>query len=167
MQANFIIMNNDFNNYPEDSMVWVYQSDHFFTASEKEAIQNKVSNFLQKWDSHGHPVKGSYAIIEDAFIVIAADGQGTQLCGRAQSASIFMITELEQELGIKLLDRTNQTYKSNGTIKFVALNDFKSLYQQGAINEDTLVFDNTVINKKDFDNKWQVALKDSWHKRFV
>lgn len=160
-------MNNDYIQYPGTSMVWVYQSERTFTENEKQHIQNRISEFVNNWDSHGSLVKGTFNIFHDAFIVIFADDQGYPLCGRAQTASVTLIKELEQELGIKLLDRMNQSFMDENGVKLVKLSELKSLYKAGQINDETLVFDNTVINKNDFDNRWKVALKDAWHKRFV
>ncbi len=160
-------MHNDYINYPDNSMVWVYNADRFFTENDKEQITSIVTDFISTWDSHGNLVKGTFTILHDAFLVIFADDQGMPLCGRAQSASVAMVKEIEQTINIKLLDRMRQSYQEGDQIKLVRIAELKKLYEDGKINDDTTVFDNTVINKKDFDSRWQVALKDSWHKRFV
>lgn len=160
-------MNNEYMQYPDDAMVWVYQADRFFNEEEKQILNDKITEFISQWDSHGSLVKGTYTIKHDSFIVIFADGQGMPLCGRAQTASVNLIKELEKDLNIHLMDRMRQSYKEGDQVKLVKLADLKKLYQDGIINENTLVFDNTVINKKDFDTRWEVSLKDSWHKRFV
>lgn len=160
-------MNNEYTNYPNDAMAWVYQADRFFTEEEKQVIKTRISEFINQWDSHGSLVKGTFTLKHDAFIVIFADGEGHPLCGRAQTASITLIKELEKELNIKLMDRMIQSYKDNDQVKLIKLAELKKLYQEGIINDETVVFDNTVINKKDFDSRWETPLKDSWHKRFV
>ncbi|WP_187478317.1 ABC transporter ATPase [Amniculibacterium sp. G2-70] len=160
-------MNNEYINYPDNAMVWVYNADRFLTADDKQHITTKVQDFIDNWDSHGSLVKGTFTILHDAFLVIFADDQGDPLCGRAQSASVNLVKELEKDLNIKFLDRMRQSFQENNEVKLVKLAELKTLYKDGKINDETLVFDNTVINKKDFDSRWKVALKDSWHKRFV
>ncbi|QCX54069.1 ABC transporter ATPase [Elizabethkingia sp. JS20170427COW] len=160
-------MNNEYINYPDDAMTWVYQSERFFSPEEKEIISQRITDFISQWDSHGSLVKGTFTIKHDAFIVIFADGEGSPLCGRAQSASVTLIKELEKELNLQLMDRMRQSYKDGDQVKLIKLAELKKLYQEGTINDETVVFDNTVINKKDFDSRWETPLKDSWHKRFV
>ena len=68
-------MNNDYINYPDDAMTWVYQSERFFSPEEKEIITQRITDFISQWDSHGSLVKGTFTIKHDAFIVIFADGE--------------------------------------------------------------------------------------------
>lgn len=160
-------MNKEYKQYPDESMVWVYQSNRFLKEEEKQHIENKVKSFIAQWESHGSLVKGTYTLLHDAFVVIFADGEGQMLCGRAQSASVALMKELENELQIPFVDRMNLSYKVGEQIHFINFNDLKNLYNNGVIQDDSLVFDNTIITKKDFDNKWLCALENSWHKRYV
>jgi hypothetical protein len=160
-------MNNEYIQYPDDAMVWVYQADRFFREEEKEFINQKISDFLSQWDSHGSLVKGTFTLKHDAFLVIFADGEGHALCGRAQTASVNMVKELEKDLGVKLMDRMCQSYRDGEKVELIKISDLKNLFTEGVIHHETIVFDNTVIHKKDFDTKWETPLKDSWHKRFV
>ena len=60
-----------------------------------------------------------------------------------------------------------QSYRDGEKVELIKISDLKNLFTEGVIHHETIVFDNTVIHKKDFDTKWETPLKDSWHKRFV
>ena len=116
-------MNNEYIQYPDDAMVWVYQADRFFREEEKEFINQKISDFLSQWDSHGSLVKGTFTLKHDAFLVIFADGEGHALCGRAQTASVNMVKELEKDVGVKLMDRMCQSYRDGVAVWYCTTSD--------------------------------------------
>lgn len=160
-------MNNDYINYPENTKVWIYQSERHFNEDEKKHVQIRLDDFMADWQSHGNLVKGTFTLVYDAFIVLFVDDEGDPLCGRAQDASVKLIKELEQELELSILDRMNQSYKKGEKAVLVKLNDFETLYNDNKINDDTIVFNNTITTKKEFDTTWEVPLKNSWHKQLV
>lgn len=160
-------MNNDYIQYPDNAKVWVYQSNRHFNEDEKQHIQIRLDDFIDGWESHGNMVKATFTILFDAFIVLFADEQGDRLCGRAQDASVQLMKELEQELELSLLDRMNQSYKEDEKAILVKLSDFETLYNDHKINDDTIVFNNTVTTKKEFKNQWELPLKNIWHKQLV
>ena len=49
----------------------------------------------------------------------------------------------------------------------VKLPDFQQLIKDKKITSKTTVFNNMVNTKEDFETNWEVAAKDSWHKRFL
>lgn len=160
-------MNNDYINYPDNAKVWIYQSNKYFDEDEKKHIQISIDDFIATWESHGNMVKGTFTILYDAFIVLFVDEQGDRMCGTAQDNSIKLMKKLENELELSLLDRMNQSYKEENKAVLVKLNDFETLYNDNKINDDTIVFNNTITTKKDFDTAWEVPLKNSWHKQLV
>jgi len=143
---------NDYIQYPEDA---------------KKHIQISIDDFIATWESHGKMVKGTFTILYDAFIVLFVDEQGDRMCGTAQDNSVKLMKRLEQELEVTLLDRMNQSYKESEKAVLVKLNDFETLYNDNTINDETIVFNNTITTKKEFDTTWEVPLKDSWHKQLV
>jgi hypothetical protein len=56
------------------------------------------------------------------------------------------------------------TYKIAEEVFTLNATDFQLAIDNGIINEDTLVFNNLVHNAEEFANKWEVALKNSWHR---
>lgn len=160
-------MNNDYIQYPDNAKVWIYQSDRHFNEDEKKHIQIRIDDFIDTWESHGNMVKGTFTILYDAFVVLFVDEQGDTMCGRAQDASVKLMKELEQELELSLLDRMNQSYKEGEKAVLVKLNDFETLYNDNKINDETIVFNNTITTKKEFDTTWELPLKNSWHKQLV
>jgi hypothetical protein len=41
---------------------------------------------------------------------------------------------------------------------------FEELLHAGALNENTIVFNNLITNKAELDHAWEVPMEKSWHK---
>lgn len=73
---------------------------------------------------------------------------------------------LEHEFHINLFDRFNTAYRQpDGSIATATRAEFEELIKQGAVNADTIVFNNLVNKLGDVTTKWEVAYKNSWHKQ--
>jgi propanediol dehydratase large subunit len=160
-------MRTPYTSFPSNSKVWVYQSSRPLTESDFETIKKYTDTFLENWDSHEKIVKSDYTILHNLFLVFFVDEDGDRLCGSAPGKLIRVIKELEQDLQIELMNRMNMAYLENEQAHVIKMSDFPQLIQEGKINADTIVFDNTVSTKELLDTKWQSALKDSWQSRFL
>ncbi|MNR22684.1 hypothetical protein D3C85_1396530 [compost metagenome] len=56
-------------------------------------------------------------------------------------------------------------YKSTSGVAVVNRSGFERLLAAGEIDDNTLVFDNTITYEHQLDNAWVVPFKESWHKR--
>lgn len=157
----------DYKEFPGTSKVWIYQSNKQFDRDDADYIKVKLDEFVSTWESHGKLLKGTFEIFHDLFVVFFVDEEGDAMCGRAQDASIQQIKQLEQELEIDLLDRMNQAYRKENQIEIAKMTDFSELIEKGVITENTIVFNNTVTSKTDFDTQWEIPLKNSWHKQLI
>jgi len=157
----------EYENYPDNAKVWIYQSNKYLAKDEVNYLNVQIDDFVSTWESHGKLLKATFEIIDNVFVVFFVDEQGDKMCGRAQDAATQLIKKLEQELEVTFLDRMVQAYKQNGEIKIVKMNDFTTLLTNNEIDENTIVYNNMVTTKADFDAKWQVPLKESWHKQLL
>ncbi|PCI31411.1 MAG: ABC transporter ATPase [Flavobacteriaceae bacterium] len=156
----------EFNELPDSSRVWIYQSNRAFTNEEVNLIEVKMKNFLKSWTRHGDSLNGAAMVKYNQFIVLGIDENTTAASGCSIDASVFFIKELEKEYSVQLLDRMQTSYKQNESIKVVSLAEFNRLVKEDEILEDTVVFNNIVANKAEFDAQWEVPAKLSWHKRY-
>ena len=153
--------------YPDNAKVWVYQSNKQFGEDELAYLNVQLDDFISSWESHGSMLKASFKIVHNLFIVFFVDEEGDRMCGTAQDNSVKLMKRLEQELEVSFLDRMIQSYKEGDQVKVIKMNDFITLLENNTINENTIVYNNMVITKADFDDNWEVPLKDSWHKQFL
>ena len=157
----------DFNTMPDNSRVWIYQANREFTTDELNKISNKLKNFVSNWKRHGDDLKASFKIEYDQFIILSVDEDFNDVSGCSIDASVHIIKEIQNELNVDLLNKMNVSFKDGNNINTVSLKDFKEFAKQNKITADTVVFNNMINSKADFDSTWEVEASKSWHSKFL
>lgn len=157
----------DFTLLPDTSRVWIYQADREFTQHEVEQITEKLQTFVANWKRHGEDLKASFLIKYNQFIILAVDENYTNVSGCSIDASVHIIKELQNEFEVDLLNKMNVSFKDDNTINTVSLKDFKEYAKQQKIHADTIVFNNMIQSKADFETAWEVEANNSWHAKFL
>ncbi|MEM8763838.1 MAG: ABC transporter ATPase [Bacteroidota bacterium] len=157
----------DFETLPDESRVWIYQSNRSFTEAEITEIKEGLAQFLTQWTAHGSQLNAGFTIRYKRFIVIALDQSHAGASGCSIDASVHFIQEIERNYDVVLLDRMNVSYKQGEYIAYKTLQDFKKMAKDRAISKNTIVFNNLVTNKLEFTEHWEVPASVSWHSRFL
>tara|TARA_R110001599_G_scaffold38341_1_gene117598 strand:+ start:1823 stop:2308 length:486 start_codon:yes stop_codon:yes gene_type:complete len=157
----------EYKNLPNNSRVWMYQSDRVFTAQEIDFISKKAKDFIEQWTRHGDNLKGSFTIKYNQFLVLAVDEGFNNVSGCSIDASVRFVKELENELQIDLMNKMNVSFKDGDTINIVKLSDFQQFAKEQKITKETIVFNNMVQTKEEVENNWEVPASKSWHNRFM
>ncbi|WP_121965031.1 ABC transporter ATPase [Myroides sp. N17-2] len=155
-----------FEEMPDHSRVWIYQSNRKFSDEEVQDIDKDLAAFVAEWAAHATPLEASYKIFYNRFIVLAVDQEVHPASGCSIDASVRVIQDLEQKYSVDLLDKMNVTYKTGEFIAFKTLIEFKSLVKSKAVSANTIVFNNLVNNLGEFREFWEVPAEESWHSRF-
>ena len=86
--------------------------------------------------------------------------------GCSIDSSVRFIQTIESKFNIVLLDKMNVTYRVNNNIDYTQLKNFISMAKKKLIHEDVIVFNNLVVNKKEYRTQWEVPASSSWHSRY-
>lgn len=156
-----------FDSLPENARVWIYQANRSFTAEEALEITKKAEAFLQAWTAHGAGLEAAFELRYKRFLVIGLNQEVNAASGCSIDASVRFIQQLEKEYAVELLDRMNVSYRQGNFIAYKPLADFKKMAKDKAISLNTIVFNNLVTNKYEYQNFWEVPAADSWHARFM
>lgn len=152
---------------PEQTRVWIYQSNRPFTATELAQVNPAIERFTTQWVSHSKELRTFGAVFHEQFIVLMVDESLAGASGCSIDSSVAFIKEIEHAFQVELFDRMRFAFKEGDVVKTAQRDDFAKLFEEGKINEETLVFDNLVKTKKEFDEAWIKPLGESWHKRMV
>jgi len=155
-----------FDTLPEESRIWIYQSNRKFSDEEMAEIESDLKVFIEKWSAHGTGLEASYLLKYNRFIVIAVNQDVQQATGCSIDASVAFIQKLEQKYNVDLLDKMNVTFKNGEHIAHKSLLDFKRMAKEKAVTQNTIVFNNLVNTIEEFNENWEVPAGDSWHSRF-
>jgi hypothetical protein len=107
---------------------------------------------------------GKAEIKYNLFVVLTVDEEVAQVTGCSIDKSVRILKELEEQLNIGLFNRTLISYRDNeNNIQLVSRDVFEALCEEGEVNSDTIVFNNLAQTEADYQSKWEIPLKDSWH----
>ncbi len=152
--------------FSPQSKVWIYQSDRKMSDQEVEEISLMLHDFTQRWKAHGYQLQAKAEVLYNYFIVLFAEEQGmAQVSGCSISSSMDEIDKIGQKFNIDFFNRYNMAYKIDDEVQLAKKEDFETLITTKQIGLDTIVFNNLVLSLDEFEHKWEVALKDSWHKQ--
>lgn len=157
----------DFKELPNSSRVWIYQASRSFTEKEIVEIQLEMNAFIQNWTAHGQDLKSGYEIRYNRFLIIGLDQSAQSATGCSIDASVHFIQQIEKKYDVELLDKMNVSYKQGEYIAYKNLIDFKKMAKQKAISKNTVVFNNLVATKGEYQEHWEVPASESWHARFL
>lgn len=152
------------NKLSPNSRVWVYQSVRSFSPSEAIFATEKIAGFTAQWTSHREKVHGDGVVLYNRFIVLMADEQQVGVGGCSVDSSVHFIQNLQKELNTNFFDRWNIAYVDGDEVKSCNRDEFSKLVVDGTVNDETIVFNNLVQTKADFETKWKVPYRNSWMK---
>ncbi|MBK9355291.1 MAG: ABC transporter ATPase [Bacteroidetes bacterium] len=137
---------------PDDSKVWIYQANRQLTLEEIGEMEQLIEGFVEKWEAHKQSVKGFGGIFYKRFIVLMADESVAEVSGCSIDGSVRLIKEIEQAFDLNFFDRLKITYKiTNQLVGSFALSQINDLWEKSSINENTIVFNNLVQTKGEFE----------------
>jgi hypothetical protein len=154
-----------FDSLPDTARVWIYQASRSLNTQEVMLSQELLRKFADKWAAHGVPLKASFQIRQQQFVVLSVDQDYHEPSGCSIDASVAVVRELEQALDVSLLDRSLVPFKRGEEVVCFPLKDLKSLIAAGEIASDTPTFNTLASCKGDLVNGWEVPAGQSWLKR--
>lgn len=156
-----------FDHIPDDAKIWIYPSSRKFYAKEIATIEEKIKDFICSWKPDDENFTASYLLLHQRFIVLTADDITTKLTNTDMDTAVSFILELQETYNVSLLDRMNVCFKQGEYVQYKELKDFKKLLKNKAVTEKSIIFDNLVTTKHDFENYWEVPIEHSWYNRFL
>ena len=157
----------DFKKLPDDSRIWIYQANRKMSHDEVQQIEEQTKNFLTQWTAHGTELEAAFEVKYNRFIVIGLNQANASASGCSIDASVRFIQSLEKQFELDLLDKMNVTFYNGPYIAHKSLEDFKKMAKSRSVSPNTVVFNNLVNTKAEYEEHWEVPAKDSWHSRFL
>jgi hypothetical protein len=149
--------------FPSSSRVWVYQANRQMTLEEVQFIEREMASFVASWAAHGKPMKATFALVLNTFIVLVADEAVCSASGCSIDASVRVVKALGASLQIDFFDRF--------AIAFAKENQFSCLSKaafQAYVAKETpdFVFDNRVERLEQLNTQWCLPYAKSWQKDY-
>jgi hypothetical protein len=157
-----------FNDMPDHSRVWIYQSGRVITDLEAWEIRKRAAMFLLDWSSHGSAMRAVIEVVYNRFIVVMVDEGVAAASGCGIDKSVRFMQQLEQDYGMNLFDRLLVLYRDEeGKLQDTKLQYFERFLETGEVKPSQIVFNNLIATKTDLFTKWEVPVTLSWHARLL
>ncbi|MCB0502459.1 MAG: ABC transporter ATPase [Bacteroidetes bacterium] len=148
--------------------VWIYMADRVFTKEEEILVEKATHDFTAQWAAHGKGLTADSIVKYGRFIILMVDESQYGASGCSIDSSVRFIKELGEQLQIDFFNRLLMAYKDeNGNVQTIHQSKLPSIYADGIINEQTIVFNNLVKTKGELDSNWETPLSESFYKRLI
>ena len=155
-----------FDSLEDSARVWIYQAGRKLTEPEINTISETLSTFTHQWVAHGNPLKTSFKIFHDQFIVLAADEDFEQASGCSIDGAVRTIQQIDNTFKLNLFDRTQVAFLNDSVI-VIKQNDLLKSLESGIWKHNTPTFNNVLASKADLSTKWIVPAGETWLKRYL
>ncbi|MEM7348424.1 MAG: ABC transporter ATPase, partial [Chloroflexota bacterium] len=81
--------------------------------------------------------------------------------------SVQLMQELGKAVGVDFFDRMQVAYRSVEEIRTAPMHAFADLVKEGQLDAETIVFNNLVKTKGEFEAQWEVPASASWHAQLI
>ncbi|MEM9935574.1 MAG: hypothetical protein AAF824_18255, partial [Bacteroidota bacterium] len=137
------------------------------TRETETKLSQTFESFLAQWKSHGTPVHGNIQLRYSRFVIVQADPNDHRPSGCSIDNLKRSVGGILEHFSLDTVDNAYVWYKDQaGEVSSTHFREIGNLVASGELTPDTLIFDHTLSNSDDL-TKWEVALKDSWLKRYL
>ena len=155
-----------FHQLPPDARVWIYQANRSLTDAEMTATLPALARFAEEWTSHGRSLLASAEFRHQQFLVVGLNEGVANASGCSIDASVRFVAQLEQQLGVELLEKSRLAFLPAGTVQVMTRTELKAAVAAGALTANTPYFDNTIATKDELDTKWPRPAGQTWLARY-
>lgn len=151
----------EYKSLPESSRLFVFPSNRKFYSDELILIEEKVNHYVAKLEFH----KACFKIEYGRFIVVIISDDIPMTIEELDKMTTFIFS-LEKEFKISLIDKVNVCFKQGEYVQMKEIPDFKRLIKDKGVSKKTIVFDNLINIKKEFEDIWEMPAGESWIAHF-
>lgn len=148
----------DYQNLADQAKVFLYPSSRKFYPQEMDHLHEKISSFL---DENFLDFNVYFKIVYQRFIVFFIDTNQVLPITLLDKLASFIL-DLEKEYDIILLDKINICFKQGDYVQYQDMKKFRTLLKNKSVSKNTIIFNNMIQNKFDYENHFETPLSESW-----
>jgi len=157
----------DFERLPDDARLWVFGTERPLSEKEEQRLLGEVDAFLEGWAAHGLPLTCAREWRHGRFLLVAVDPASEPPSGCSIDAMVRRLKELEQELGLVLVDASPVWWRGGaGEVRRASRGEFRRLAEEGQVTPETVVWDGAVTHVAQVrEGEWERPAGRGWHAR--
>ena len=151
-----------FDHLPPQARVWIYQASRPLSEEELVPLLPRLAAFAEEWTSHGQQLAASAQFLHRQFLLIGLDEAVAGASGCSIDASVRFVQELEQQLGLELLEKSRMAFLNDGHLRLLNRRELRDAIAAGEVTADTLYFNNTLSTKGELAEHWPAPAGKTW-----
>lgn len=147
--------------------IWIYTLSKELSSEQLVNFNIRCQDFVSHWTAHEVSLDASFELFQNRLLIFKVNEDKYNASGCSIDKQVRFVKELEQAFSLELLNRLLVAYESNGTIEVVKQSQIGDLLSSGKINENTLVFNNTISQSSDLLANWKQPLNKTWLSKYI
>lgn len=147
--------------------IWIYTISKNLSSEQLSEINNRCQVFVSSWTAHDVSLDASFEIYKNRLLIFKVNEAKYNASGCSIDKQVRFVKELELAFSVELLNRLLVVYESNDEVVVVKQSQIAELLASKEINENTLIFNNTITESKDLATNWKQPLNKTWLSKYL
>jgi hypothetical protein len=147
--------------------IWIYTLSKELNNDQLVEFKNRCQSFVNTWTAHDVSLDASFELYKNRLLIFKVNESNYNASGCSIDKQLRLIKELEQLFSIELLNRLLVAFEKNNEVVIVKQSQIAELLMSKEINEDTLIFNNTILQSSDLENNWKQPLHKTWLSKYL
>ena len=148
--------------------IWVYTLSKELTSEQLVEFNSRCQNFVSSWTAHDVSLDASFELYQNRLLLFKVNENNYNASGCSIDKQVRLVKELEVSFGIELLNRLLIAFvNSKNEIEVVKQSEIKDLLANHVINENTIVFNNTITQSSDIESQWKQPLHKTYLSKYL
>lgn len=147
--------------------IWIYTLSKELSNEQLVDFENRCQDFVSHWTAHDVSLDASYELYQNRLLIFKVNEDKYNASGCSIDKQVRFVKELEQVFSIELLNRLLVAYELNGKVEVVKQSHISELLSSDKLNENTLVFNNTISKSSDLLTNWKQPLQKTWLAKYI
>jgi hypothetical protein len=147
--------------------IWIYTVSKELTNEQLVDFKDRCQTFVSGWTAHDVSLDASFELYQNRLLIFKVDEEKYGASGCSIDKQLRFVKELELTFSVELLNRLLVAFENNNQVEVTKSSQIKDLLVAKTINENTLVFDNTITEAKHLANNWKQPLKLTWLAKYL
>ncbi|MES2512513.1 MAG: hypothetical protein V4580_00140 [Bacteroidota bacterium] len=148
--------------------IWVYTLSKELPHEQLVDFKHRCQNFVSSWTAHDVSLDASFELDNNRLLIFKVNEEKYNASGCSIDKQVRFVKELEQNFSIELLNRLLVAFvNSNNQVEVVKQSQIADLLKDNRINENTIVFNNTISQSTELASGWKLPLHKTWLAKYL
>ena len=146
--------------------IWIYTLSKELAEEQLTELKNRCVNFVSTWTAHEVSLDASFELYKNRLLIFKVNEENYNASGCSIDKQLRLVKEFEQYFSVELLNRLLVAYETNEEVVVVKQSEIAGLLNNGTLNENTFVFDNTISQSQELAH-WKRPLKETYLSKYL